>query len=85
MQVTGSSDVGYHSNTRIKARHPSYMSRMGSNKRQTTLFGPKAFQVGTSGNSGVGVGVHIGKVDNDEAVCKTDSMVDKSRRVQFGC
>ena len=76
MWITGGSGVGYH---------PSYMNRMGSDKSQTTLFSPKAFQVGASGNSCVGVGVHIGKVHNNEAVCKTDSMVDESRwRVQIG-
>ena len=51
-----------------------------------TLFGPKTFQVSVGGNSGVGVGIHIGKVDNDEAVGKTNSVADSSRwRVQFGC
>ena len=34
-----------------KACHSSYMSLMGSNKGRTTLFSPKAFQVGMGGDS----------------------------------
>ena len=38
------------------------------------LLSPKAFQVSTSGNSGVGIVVHAGKVGDDEAVSKAKSV-----------
>ena len=66
--------------------HPSSVSRMRWDKRRTTLFSPKAFQVGVSGDSGVSFSVHADKVGNDEATGKTNKSVDSSRwRVQFGC
>ena len=38
-----------------------------------TLFSPKAFQVGTGRNGGVGGLRHAGEVDNEKAVDKTKS------------
>ena len=49
------------------------MSRMGQNKVWMTLFSPKAFQVGTSGNSGVGFSVHTGEMGDDETIDKAKS------------
>ena len=46
---------------------------MSWNKVWTTLFSPKAFQVGTGRNSGVGGLGHAGKVYNEKAVDKTKS------------
>ena len=86
MQITGRSSKGYHPNSGIKSSHPSSVSRMRQDKRQTTLFSPKAFQVSVSGDSGVSFGVHADKVGNDEAMGKTNKSADSSRwRVQFGC
>ena len=50
-----------------------------------TLFNPKVFQVGMSGNSGIGTVVHTGEMGDDERVGKANSCVDSLRwRVQFG-
>ena len=85
MWIAGGSGTGYHPNTRVKVHHLPYVSRMSGDKSWMMLFCLKVFQVGVSGNSGVGIGVHIGKVDKDEAAGKTDSMVDRLRwRVQIG-
>ena len=62
------------------------MSRMSWNKVRTTLFSPKAFQVGTGRNSGVGVLGHTGEMTDKNAVGKTKSEWDVARvRIQFGC
>ena len=59
---------------------------MGQDKRWTTLFSPKAFQVDMSGNSGVGVDIHAGEMGNNKSVGKANSSEDSLRwRVQFGC
>ena len=50
------------------------------------MFGPKAFQVGTSGNGGVGSLRHAGEVADKKAVGKTKSEGNVARvRIQFGC
>ena len=51
MRITGKSGAGYHPYTGVEACHTSSMHRMGRDKTRTTLFGPKAFQVGASGNA----------------------------------
>ena len=73
MWITGGSSAGYHPNARVESSHTSSMSRVGQNKVQTMLFSPKVFQVGMSGNSGVGFGVHTGEMGNDETVDKAKS------------
>ena len=73
MQIASRSSVGYHPNTRIKMSHPSSVSRMGWNESQTTLFSPKVFQASMSGNSGVGIVIHTGKVGDDETISKAKS------------
>ena len=86
MRITGGSSTGYYPNTRIKSSHSSSARRMRRNKVQATLFSPKTFQVGMSGNSGVSFSVHADKVGDDEGAGKTNKSVDVSRwRVQFGC
>ena len=65
--------MGYHSNARVKSGHASSMSRMSWNEVRTTLFSPKAFQVGTGRNGGVGGLGHTGKVTDEKAVGKTKS------------
>ena len=78
--------MGYHPHAGIKLSHSSSVSRMRWNEGWMALFSPKMFQIGASGNSGVGVVVHANKVGNDEAVGKTNKSADSSRwRVQFGC
>ena len=65
--------MGYHPNARVELSHSSSMSRMGRNEGWMMLFSPKVFQVGASGNSGVGVVVHTGKVGDDETIGKVKS------------
>ena len=73
MQIAGGSGVGYHPNTGIESSHTSSVRRMGRDKVQMMLFSPKAFQVGTGRNGGVGGLRHAGEVDNEKAVDKTKS------------
>ena len=73
MQIASGSSTGYQPNAGIKLSHSSSVSRVGPDESQMTLFGPKAFQVGTSGNSGVGIVVHAGEVRADETVSKAKS------------
>ena len=85
MRITGGSSMGYHPNARIKMNHSSSVSRMRQNEVWMTLLSPKAFQVSTSGNSGVSFNVHAGKVGSNKTVGKTKKSEDSSRRrVQFG-
>ena len=78
MQITSRSSTGYHPNAGIKSSHPSSVSRMRQGKGQTTLFSPKVFQVGTSGNSGVGVGIRAGEMGDDKSTGKTNSCYERS-------
>ena len=64
---------------------PDNVCGMGSKKGRMMLFSPKVFQVGMSGNSDVGIGVHAGKMGNEKGVGKANGCVDSSRRrVQTG-
>ena len=46
---------------------------MSRDKVWTTLFSPKAFQIGAGRNGGVGGLRHAGEVDDEKAVDKTKS------------
>ena len=86
VQITGNSSVGYHPNAGIKASHPSSMSRMRWDEVQTTLFSPLMFHIGMSGDYGVGLVVHVGKVRDDEKIGTTEERQDGVRfRIQVGC
>ena len=43
------------------------------------LFGPEAFQVGVSGNGGVGLVIHAGKVGDDKKIGMTEKRYDGVR------
>ena len=43
------------------------------------LFGPEVFQVGASGNGGVGLVVHAGKVGDEEEIGTTEERYDGTR------
>ena len=73
MQITCQSGMGYHPNPRVKSSHTSSMSRMRQDETWTTLFSPKAFQVGTGRNSGVSDFGHAGEVTKEKAVGKAES------------
>ena len=68
MGIAGGSGVGYHPNTGVESGHTSSVCRMSRDKVQTTLFSPKAFQVGTGRNGGVCGLRHAGEVYNEKAV-----------------
>ena len=66
--------------------HPSPMSRMSWNETWMTLFSPKVFQVGVSGDGGVGLIVHGSKVGDEEEVGMTKERDDSARcRIQIRC
>ena len=62
------------------------MLRMRRNKSRLMLLGPLTFKVSMSGDSCIGVGIHVSKVGEDEVVDKGNSVQNKLRcRVQIGC
>ena len=73
MQITGRSGAGYHPNTRVKLGHTSSMSRMSWNEVRTVLFSPLTFHINVSGDYGVGLIVHAGKMREEKAVGKAKS------------
>ena len=83
MWIAGRCGAGYHPNTRIELSHTSSMHRVSRNEVRVTLFSPKAFQVGTGRNSGIGGLRHAGEVADENAVGKTKSKRDVARvRIQ---
>ena len=50
------------------------------------LLSPLTLHIGTSGDYGVGLVVHVGKVSDDEEIGTAEKRQDSVRfRVQFGC
>ena len=83
MRIIDDSSIGYHPNAGIEASHPSSMSRMRQNKVWTTLFSPLTLHIGMSGDYGVGLVVHVGKVGDDKKVGTTEKRQDGVRfRIQ---
>ena len=68
MGIMGSYGMRHHSNTRVETSCTSLSFRMSPNEVRTTLFSPLTFHIGTSGDDGVGLIVHAGKVAGDEEV-----------------
>ena len=68
MGITSSYGVRHHSDTRVETSCTSLSFRVSPNKVQTALFSPSTFHIGTSGDDGVGLIVHAGKVAGDEEV-----------------
>ena len=72
MGITSSYSARHHSDTGVETSCTSLSFRMSSNEVWTALFSPLTFHIGTSGDDGVGLIVHTGKVAGDEEVGVTE-------------
>ena len=79
MQIAHDGSSGNYPDAGIETGHPSPMSRMSWNEAWMTLFGPEAFQIGASGDGGVGLIVHGSKVGDNEEVGTTEERYDGAR------
>ena len=52
--------------------HSSLSFRVSQDKVQTTLFSPLTLHIDTSGDYGVGLVIHVGKVGDDEKIGMTE-------------
>ena len=60
--------TGHHSNAGVEMGCTSLSFWVSSNKVQTVLFSPSMFHIGVSGDYGVGLVVHAGKVGDNEEI-----------------
>ena len=73
MGITSSDGARHHSNAGIKMGSTSLSFWMSPHKVWTVLFGPLTFHISTSGDYGVGLIIHAGKVREEKAVGKAKS------------
>ena len=67
-----SNSARHHSDTRVETSCTSLSLRMSPNEVWAALFSPLMFHIGMSGDDGVGLIVHAGKVAGDEEVGVTE-------------
>ena len=72
MGVASSDGARHHSDTGVKMSCTSLLFRMSPNEVRTVLFSPLTFHIGTSGDDGIGLIIHAGKVADDEEVGVTE-------------
>ena len=78
--------AGNCSNAGVETGCSSLLFQVSQNKVQTALLSPLMLQIGMSGDYGVGLVIHIGKVRDDKKVGTTEKRQDGVRfGVQFGC
>ena len=68
MGVMGNDGTRHHPNTRVKMGHSFLSLRVSPDKVWTTLLSPLTFHIGTSGDYGVGLVVHAGKVGDNGGI-----------------
>ena len=68
MWIMGDNGVRHHSNTRVETGQSSLLLWMSRNEIQATLFSPSMFHVSMSGDHGVCIVVHVGKVGDDKEI-----------------
>ena len=86
MRVAIDDGAGHHSNARVEMGCSSLSFQVSWNKAWTVLLSPLALQISTSGDYGVGLVVHIGKVGDNKKIGTAEKRQDGVRfRVQFGC
>ena len=67
-----SDSVRHHSDTGVEMSGTSLSFRMSPNEVQVALLSPLTFHIGTSGDYGVGLIVHAGKVAGNKEVGVTE-------------
>ena len=68
MGVTGNDGARHHPNTRVKMGHSSLLLWVSLDKVWTVLFSPLTLHISVSGDYGVGLIVHVGKVGDNEEI-----------------
>ena len=71
MRVTSANGTRYHPNARVKTGCSSLSFRVSWNKVRMVLFSPLTLHISTSGDYGVGLIVHVGKVGDNEKIGTT--------------
>ena len=72
MGVTGNDGMRHNPNAGVEMSHSSLSFRVSQDKVQTTLFSPLTLHIDTSGDYGVGLVIHVGKVGDDEKIGMTE-------------
>ena len=72
MGIMSSDSARHHSDTGVKTSCTSLSFQMSPNKVRMALFSPLTFHISTSGDDGVGLIVHAGKVAGNEEVGVTE-------------
>ena len=86
MRVTGNNGTRYHSNARVEMGCPSLSFWMSWNKLRMALISPSMLQIGMSGDYGVGLVNHVGKMGDDKKIGMAEKRQDGVRfRIQSGC
>ena len=68
MGIMSGYSARHHSDTGVETSCTSLSFRMSPNEVRTALFSPLTFHIGTSGDNGIGLIVHAGKVAGDKEV-----------------
>ena len=71
--IASSCGTRHHSNTRVKTSCTSLSFQMSPNKVRAALFSPSTLHIGTGGDDGVGLIIHVGEVREEKAVGKAKS------------
>ena len=72
MGVMSSNSTRHHPDGRVETSCTSLSFQMSPNEVRTALFSPLTFHIGTSGDDGIGLIVHAGKMADDEEIGVTE-------------
>ena len=68
MGVTGNDGARHHPNAGVEVSHSSLSLWMSPNKVWVVLFSPLTLHISASGDYGVGLVIHVGKVGDEEEI-----------------
>ena len=86
MGVTSNDGVRHHPNARVETSLASLSFQVSWNKVWMVLCSPLTFHIGMSGDDGVDLIIHAGKMGDNEKIGVAEKRQDSIRfRVQFGC
>ena len=68
MRVTGNDGARHHPSARVETSHASLLFQVSWNKVWMVLCSPLTLHIGASGDYGVGLVVHAGKVGDNEKI-----------------
>ena len=68
VRITGNNGMRHHSNPGVEMGCTSLSFWVSRNKVRTALFGPSSLHIGTGGDYGIGLAVHVGEVRDEEEI-----------------